>query len=363
MRVSLHAADLTYGNGLTLHTAASGSVPALRALYLRLEQGGTTAIGEVRTNIAYLNHLSEAEVAAAAIDAIGAIDWDADPAELLARFDAWAGGFLAPVRMLIDIALHDLTAKRAGRSLAYWLGRTQSGPVIHATNQTLFFSSLDDFAARANAYVGRGFTDLKVRVGVDLDDDLRRIAYLRQQFGDRVTIAADANGQWSTAAAIEALKALAPHHLAYVEQPIAPSDWNAIADLAEASPIRIMLDESAAGPDDIARICALKGGVSAHLKLVKLGGIAATLLTARQLSAAGVPFMIGQMNEGAAATAAALHVAAVARPSFAELYGADGLVDDPVIGVTYHNGCVEVDGGPGLGVAFDATRTTLIKEF
>jgi L-alanine-DL-glutamate epimerase-like enolase superfamily enzyme len=363
MRVSLHAADLTYGNGLTLHTATSGSVPALRALYLRLEHNELTAIGEVRVNIAYLNHLSEAEVTAAAIDATGAIDWDADPAERLARFDTWAGGFLAPVRMLIDMALHDLAAKRAGKPLADWLGRTLGGPVIHATNQTLFFSSFDDFAARANAYVERGFTDLKVRVGVDLDDDLRRICYLRQRFGDRVTIAADANGQWSTTAAIEALNALAPHHLAYVEQPIAPGRWDAIAELAEASPIRIMLDESAAEPDDIARIRALKGSVSAHLKLVKLGGIQATLSAARQLSEASVPFMIGQMNEGAAATAAALHVAAVSRPSFAELYGADGLVDDPVSGITYHDGCVEIDGRPGLGVVLDATRTTLIKEF
>jgi L-alanine-DL-glutamate epimerase-like enolase superfamily enzyme len=363
MRVSLHAADLTYANGLTLHTATSGSVPALRALYLRLEHDGMTAIGEVRVNIAYLNHLSEAEVTVAAIDAVGAIDWDADPAERLACFETWAGGFLAPVRMLIDMALHDLATKRGGISLADWLGRTLSGPLMHLTNQTLFFSSFNDFAALANAYVGRGFTDLKVRVGLDLDDDLRRICYLRQRFGDRVTIAADANGQWSTIDAIEALNALAPHHLAYVEQPIAPGDWHAIADLAEASPIRIMLDESAAGIEDIDRICRLKGSVSAHLKLVKLGGVRAALAAARQLSDASVPFMIGQMNEGGAATAAALHVAVVSRPSFAELYGADGLIDDPVSGLTYHDGCVEVDARPGLGVGFDATRTTLIKEF
>ncbi|CAK8737354.1 hypothetical protein SODG_001077 [Sodalis praecaptivus] len=51
--------------------------------------------------------------------------------------------------------------------------------------------------------------------------------------------------------------------------------------------------------------------------------------------------MIGQMNEGAAATAAALHVTHLTRPRFAELYGADGLGDDPVSGLRYQHGTVQ----------------------
>jgi len=62
------------------------------------------------------------------------------------------------------------------------------------------------------------------------------------------------------------------------------------------------------------------------------------MAAARRLTDAGIPFMIGQMNEGAAATAAALHVACATSPAFAELYGADGLIDDPVSGVSYTAG-------------------------
>ena len=148
---------------------------------------------------------------------------------------------------------------------------------------------------------------------------------MREQFGDQVKIAADANGRWSESEALANLRALAAVRLAYVEQPVAPGDWSVIDRLAAQSPVPMMLDESVATSDDIARICGYGGRVYAHLKLVKLGGIAPTMRAARELSDADVPFMIGQMNEGAAATAAALHVACATSPAFAELYGADGL--------------------------------------
>ena len=57
MRVSLHRAELHYGNGVVLHTASSGSVPHLRELYLRLDAGDLAGVGEVTANILYLNRL------------------------------------------------------------------------------------------------------------------------------------------------------------------------------------------------------------------------------------------------------------------------------------------------------------------
>jgi len=80
--------------------------------------------------------------------------------------------------------------------------------------------------------------------------------------------------------------------LAYVEQPVPPGDWAAVDHLAERSPLPVMLDEGVATLDDIARICSYGGRILAHLKLVKLGGIAPTVAAARRLSVAGVPFMI-----------------------------------------------------------------------
>jgi L-Ala-D/L-Glu epimerase len=363
LRVSLHSADLHYGGGLVLHTASSGSIPHLAEIYLRLDDGDTVGIGEVRANIAYLNGFAEGTVVECATKAVRAVVWTRDPADLLATMADWGAPLIAPVRTLLDCALHDFVARRERLTVAAWLGGAAQ-PVVCKTNQTLFWSPFEVFRAQAEAYVDRGFADLKVRVATaDFAEDLRRIAMLRQRFGTQVKIAADANGRWSASEALEKLDALAVYDLAYVEQPVPAGDWTAVDLLADRSPSPVMLDESIATPDDIARICGYGGRILAHLKLVKLGGIAPTMEAARLLSAAGVPFMIGQMNEGAGATAAALHVACAVSPVFAELYGADGLIDDPVSGLSYAAGAVHAGHAPGLGVAFDAAATHLIGDY
>ncbi len=363
LRVSLHSADLHYGSGLVLHTASSGSIPHLTEIYLRLDDGETIGIGEVRANIAYLNGFNAGTVVECATRAVGEVDWTRDPVDLIATMADWGAPLIAPVRALIDCALHDFVARREHLTAAAWLG-AGAGKVMWETNQTLFWSSFADFLAQAQTYVDRGFKDLKVRVAAaDFAEDLRRIAALRARFGAQVKIAADANGRWSATGALEKLNALAVYDLAYVEQPVPPGDWAAVDRLADRSPLPVMLDESVATLDDVARICAYGGRVLAHLKLVKLGGIAPTMAAARRLTDAGIPFMIGQMNEGAAATAAALHVACATSPAFAELYGADGLIDDPVSGVSYTAGTAHADYASGLGVAFDAAATHLIGDF
>lgn len=360
MRIRLFRADIHYGGGLRLHTATSGAIDHLAELYLLIEQDGITGLGEVRANIEYLNGIPQDDV----IDEVGRmVDAVArtagDPLGSLTRA---AAPCRAPVRMLVDIALHDFKARRAGLSLAAFIG-APAGPVTRATNQTLFWSPFEEFLQRAGAYVARGFRDLKVRVAAgDFADDLRRLNALRSRFGNEVTIAIDANGCWSPDESARHLDALAPLDIAYAEQPIAAGDWGAVKRLAARSPIPIMLDEGVASLDDVARIASAGGLLYAHLKLVKLGGIAPTVEAARRLAAAGVPFMIGQMNEGSAATAAALHVAVATKSRFAELYAADGLIDDPASGPFYRDGTVALPDQPGLGVSFDPARAHLIKE-
>lgn len=363
LSASLRRADLHYGNGVHLHTAASGSVNALQALYLCLDDGQHQGLGEVRINIAYLNGYAPEQVIAEAVRALAVLDLDEAPARLLARMPDWAKAYSMPVRDLIDCALHDLLARQAGVPLAQWLGAVP-GAVRHASNQTLFWSPLEVFMAQAEGYVARGFSDLKVRIGVgDFEDDLLRLRALRERFGTSLKLAVDVNGQWSPAQAQRRLEALARFELAYIEQPIAAGDWPAIERLARHSPLPLMLDEGLAGADDVARLCELGGLLWAHLKRVKLGGIAPCLAAARQLAAAHVPYMIGQMNEGAAATAAALHLACACAPRCAELYGADGLVDDPVTPLRYADGELEAAPGPGLGVTLNPATTHLIRSF
>ncbi len=363
MKATVYRADLRYPH-LQLYTASSGSIAGLEELYLLLEEKSFSGLGEVRINIAYLNGYSADVVLCDVMRTLRTLDLQQSSSRLLLTLETQLASSLAPTRMLFDMALHDLIARQNGSSVARLVGSDFPRPVCYATNQTLFWSSQEQMLSQASAYMERGFTHLKLRVGIgSLAEDIDRMTALRRRFGHEVHLSADANGQWQPEQARSNLLALQKFELSYLEQPISDANAHLYPTLAAASPIPLMLDESMSSEADLERILSMGGTVWAHLKLVKMGGIAPTVRAARRLIAAGIPFMIGQMNEGAAATAAALHVAHACQPAHAELYGADGLANDPVLGLTYSQGLVNCVDACGLGIAFDPTQAELIQTF
>src|SRR5262249_26840856 len=149
--------------------------------------------------------------------------------------------------------------------------------------------------------------------------DLNRLRRLREKVPASVSIAIDANGAWSQDEALERIKQLQSLNLSYVEQPTVPGDWSAIETVVRESPIPIMIDEGLQTSDDIDRLVEIGPPARAHLKMVKLGGASNVINASRRLTNAGVGVMIGQMNEGGAATAITIHCAMALQPRFAEL--------------------------------------------
>jgi len=72
--------------------------------------------------------------------------------------------------------------------------------------------------------VEEGFTQIKLKVGADLEDDVRRLNIARETVGPDVRIAIDANQRWDVDEAIGWVKALAPYDLAWIEEPTSPDD-------------------------------------------------------------------------------------------------------------------------------------------
>jgi L-alanine-DL-glutamate epimerase-like enolase superfamily enzyme len=362
LRVRLLAASVHYGEGFQLHTASSGAVAGLDELYLLIERDGAVlGLGEIRENVTYLSGLSPAAVRAHLIDILGKIDWEPACAGQLEAARAAALAIPPLPRTLIDCSLADMAAREAGRPLAEHLGGRFDNAV--ATNQCLQLSNPGTLVEQAERYVARGYRKIKLRVGAgDIEADLEKLASLRSRFGDDIELAVDANGTWTAAQACEYLPRLAPFALAYIEQPVPPADREALQRTIERAPAPVMLDEAASDLAAVRAIICSGLDVWVHLKLVKMGGFGDLMQAASDLHAHDIPFMIGQMNEGGAATAAAVHCVMAARPRFAELYGADGLVDDPVDGVIYGNGTVAVPDAPGLGVTFDPDHCTLLWE-
>jgi L-Ala-D/L-Glu epimerase len=348
--VKLLAASLHYPPELVLHTASSGRIKELDELYLVIERDGRLAgFGEIRENVAYLTGLQPRAVRQGIAALVRALDWSQPHDEVAAQFLRVCTDTPAISRALVDTALVDWAARARGIAVSELFGAPFRPE--HTTNQSLFVSDDAHLRTMAKHYAARGFRKLKLRVGArSLREDCARLALLRELFGDGIELAIDANGAWPLDDAIANLREMARFDLAYAEQPIAAGNWEAALRLADASPVPIMLDESLISPDDIDCVIEARGKLWAHLKIIKLGGVTPTISCARRLAAAEVPFMIGQMNEGAAATAAAFHCTITTNPAHAELYGADRLIDDPVQGVSYANGTVRVERAHGLGV-------------
>ncbi len=72
--------------------------------------------------------------------------------------------------------------------------------------------------------IADGFTHLKIKVGADIEDDLRRVTMVRELAGPDVLISVDANQRWEVAEAIENVNRLAPIGLYWVEEPTSPDD-------------------------------------------------------------------------------------------------------------------------------------------
>lgn len=345
--VRLSRVALGYRGGATLHTATSGVVAGLDELRLVLRHDGALAgLGASRVNIAYLTGIDPEQLVAEAIALCATIDWRSAP-------DAWvaaAENATAPVRMLVEMAARDAAARRAGVSLARQLGGTPA--VSTPTNQTLFWCDEPTLRTRVENFVARGFTDLKLRVGIGpVAEDLHRLALVREIAGPDATLSVDANGTWSREQTLAFLSSARPQRLAYCEQPLPANDRAGLIELARATPTPVMLDESLDGPAAIAWLVASRAAPLAHLKLAKLGGLDRLVAAGRALQAAGIGVMVGQMNEGTPSTLAAAHAALALAAPWRELYGADGLVHDPAGLPAYAGGVLALPQGAGLGLA------------
>ncbi|MFE7836460.1 L-fuconate dehydratase [Streptomyces sp. NPDC057474] len=76
----------------------------------------------------------------------------------------------------------------------------------------------------AKQAVADGFTQIKLKVGADLADDLRRMRTARAAVGDGVRIAIDANQRWNIGEAVEWTRALADFDPYWIEEPTSPDD-------------------------------------------------------------------------------------------------------------------------------------------
>jgi L-fuconate dehydratase len=142
-----------------------------------------------------------------------------------------------------DEALAILKAKQSGKAARAEEMLRDGFPAYTTSTGWLGYS--DEKVRRlCREAIAEGWTAFKMKVGMNLDDNLRRAALMREEIGDERILMMDANQCWDVDEAIRQMKALARHDPWWIEEPTSPDDVLGHARIQEAiDPIRVATGE------------------------------------------------------------------------------------------------------------------------
>ncbi|WP_341994536.1 fuconate dehydratase [Microbacterium sp. LWH7-1.2] len=143
------------------------------------------------------------------------------------------------------------------------------------------------------AAVADGFPLIKLKVGADVDDDVRRLRIARDAVGPDFPLAIDANQRWDVADAIRWVNTLAEFQLAWIEEPTSPDDILGHAAIAAAvAPVRVATGEHAQNRIIFKQLLQADGMQVMQIDASRVGGInenIANLLLAAKFDAPVCP--------------------------------------------------------------------------
>ena len=158
-----------------------------------------------------------------------------------------------------------------------------------------------------------GCTTAKVKVaevGQRVDDDVDRVAAARDGLGPQARIRVDANGGWTVAQAVEALRRLSAYGLEYAEQPCASVEELASLRVALAHngiDVLVAADESIRRASDPMQVVRQEAADVIVVKVAPLGGVRSALEIARSC---GLPTVVSSALDTSVGIRAGLALAA-----------------------------------------------------
>ena len=262
-----------------------------------------------------------------------------------------AGNYTA--KSAFDLALYDIAAKAANQPLYQYLGGKQKSI---ESDLTIGIDSPEKMAETAIAFKEKGVRMIKVKLGKNATDDIKRMQLIRKAVGDDIILRIDANQGWSFAEAQQALTTMGDLQIQFCEQPMRKWNDELLPQLCAISPIPIMADESVFTHHDAARIIRNKACAYINIKFAKSGGIQEAGLINQVAEQHQIPCMMGGMLESRVALTAKVHFA-MAHDNI-QFYDLDtcllGHLVDPVTGgVTYHGMQLQITDAPGIGADVD----------
>lgn len=140
-------------------------------------------------------------------------------------------------------ALEFLTAKAEGKAQRITTLKAEGYPCYTTSAGWLGY---DDAKLRrlCREAVDAGFNHIKMKVGRDLEDDIRRLTIARDECGPDVNLMIDANQVWEVDTAIDWVKKLSFVNPWFIEEPTSPDDIEGHRKIREAvAPVQVATGE------------------------------------------------------------------------------------------------------------------------
>lgn len=262
----------------------------------------------------------------------------------------------------IDIALHDLAARRAGLPLWRHLMGAAAPAEATATRRVRVYASGinperpgDTVAALRRA----GHTAFKLKVGFGEAKDVDNLAQVRAAAGAEALVMVDANQAWDLETAIVMADRLAAFAPAWLEEPLrADRPWHEWQRLAKVSTIPLAAGENAIGDDAFDALIAARAIAVVQPDLAKWGGVSGTLGVIERIDAAGLRYCPHYLGGGIGLLASAHVLAARGDDGLLEVDANDNplrtALCPPLAGLAA--GSMWIEAASGLGIEADVAR-------
>ena len=256
------------------------------------------------------------------------------------------------VKAAIDMALHDLLARRLGVPVHVLMGGKLRDEV--PLSRILPIKAPQEMAALAERLAGEGYGQLKLKLSGDADLDVQRIAAVRAAAGEGVVLTLDPNQSYNAKQMIAAFGRMERYGIALIEQPVPAADIAGLALLTRTLPVAIEADESAQSVRDVFRLVSERTVDVINLKITNLGGIRRFQQAVRICEAGEVGCRMGAAFGPALLQSMSLQAACTVRklPYACELSEHLHLRDDPFTPLPVQQGRLRLPEGPGCGVTY-----------
>jgi L-Ala-D/L-Glu epimerase len=213
----------------------------------------------------------------------------------LAQILAEAAPTQPAARCALETALLDACCRAEGLPMwRLWGGADVRG---RETDITIPITSLDRTLRLASSWYEKGFRLFKMKVGVDVQEDIRRLEAVHNALPG-IAFIGDGNQGFSRQDCLQFAKGVRQFGgtLLLLEQPVVREDLDSLAAIRRETGIPVAADESVRSIGDARRVVEAQAADYINIKIMKTGVLEAAEIAAFTLRA-GLKLMVGGMVE------------------------------------------------------------------